>query len=56
MQIKMLICLLLNADCTNIPEAATPDLSDMVSSNDIGQSSMLANYSVGSGDQGSLGK
>lgn len=53
-QIKMLICL--NADCINIPEAATPDLSDMVSSDDVGQSSMLANYSAASGDQVSLGK
>lgn len=52
----MLICLLLNADCTNIPKAVTPELSDMVSSDDIGQSSMIANYSAGSGDQGSLGK
>lgn len=52
----MLIRLLLNTDYTNIPEAATPDLSDMVSSDDIGQSSMLANYSAGSGDQESWGK
>lgn len=41
-------------DCTNMPKAATPDLSDMVSSDDIGQSSMLANYSTVSGDQASL--
>lgn len=52
----MLICLLLNADCTNYLEAATPDLSDVVFSDDVGQSSMIANYSGGSGDQGSLGK
>lgn len=52
----MLVHLLLNADYTNIPEAATPDLSDMVSSDDIGQSSVLANYSAGSDDQQSLGK
>lgn len=52
----MLICLLLNADCTNMPEAATPGLSDMVSSDDIGQSSMMANYSTVSGDQASLSK
>ncbi|TWW70921.1 Golgi reassembly-stacking protein 1-like [Takifugu flavidus] len=38
-------------DYTNISEAAMPDLSDMVSSDDIGQSSILANYSAGSGDQ-----
>lgn len=34
----------------------TPDLSDMVSANDIGQSSMFANYGDDSGDQCSLGK
>lgn len=52
----MLICLLLNADCTNMPEAATPDLPGMVSSDDIDQSSMIGNYSTVSGDQASLGK
>ncbi|XP_030254884.1 Golgi reassembly-stacking protein 1-like [Sparus aurata] len=41
-------------DISNIPEAMTPDLSDMVSTNDIGQSSMFANYGDDSGDQCSL--
>lgn len=44
------------ADISNIPEAMTPDLSDMVSANDMGQSSMFANYGDDSGDQCSLGK
>lgn len=52
----MLVHLFPNVDYTNIPEAATPDLSDMVSSDDIGQISTFANYSAGSGDQGSLGR
>lgn len=34
----------------------TPDLSDMASANDIGQSSMFANYGDDSGDQCTLGK
>ncbi|TKS87696.1 Golgi reassembly-stacking protein 1 [Collichthys lucidus] len=41
-------------DISNISEAMTPDLSDMVSANDIGQSSMFANYGDDSGDQCSL--
>ncbi|XP_044032552.1 Golgi reassembly-stacking protein 2-like isoform X2 [Siniperca chuatsi] len=41
-------------DISNIPEALTPDLSDMVSTNDMGQSSMFANYGDDSGDQCSL--
>ncbi|XP_023263645.1 Golgi reassembly-stacking protein 1-like [Seriola lalandi dorsalis] len=41
-------------DISNIPEARTPDLSDMVSSNDMDQTSMLANYGDDSGDQCSL--
>lgn len=39
------------ADISNISEALTPDLSDMVSTNDMGQSSMFANYGDDSGDQ-----
>lgn len=39
-----------------MPEAATPDLSDVVSASDAGQDSMLANYGDGSGDQCALGK
>ncbi|XP_045924358.1 Golgi reassembly-stacking protein 1-like isoform X2 [Micropterus dolomieu] len=38
-------------DISNISEALTPDLSDMVSTNDMGQSSMFANYGDDSGDQ-----
>ncbi|XP_070709115.1 Golgi reassembly-stacking protein 1-like isoform X2 [Pempheris klunzingeri] len=38
-------------DVSAIPEAMTPDLSGMVSSNDMGQSSMFANYGDDSGDQ-----
>ncbi|KAM9337184.1 Golgi reassembly-stacking protein 1-like [Symphorus nematophorus] len=41
-------------DISSIPEAMTPDLSDMVSANDNGQSSMFANYGDDSGDQCSL--
>ncbi|XP_035511442.1 Golgi reassembly-stacking protein 1-like [Morone saxatilis] len=41
-------------DISNIPEAMTPDLSDMVSTSDMGQSSMFANYGDDSGDQCSL--
>ncbi|XP_054479100.1 Golgi reassembly-stacking protein 1-like isoform X2 [Anoplopoma fimbria] len=41
-------------DISNIPEAMTPDLSDTVSPNDMGQSSMFANYGDDSGDQCSL--
>ncbi|XP_034998811.1 Golgi reassembly-stacking protein 1 [Hippoglossus stenolepis] len=41
-------------DFSNLPEAMTPDLSDMVSTNDVGQSSMLANYGDESGYQCSL--
>lgn len=52
----MHISVLPNADGTSMPEAATPDLSDMGSFDDIGQSSLLANYSSGSGDPASLGK
>ncbi len=50
------MCPLWVAEISSIPEAMTPDLSDMVSTNDIGQSSMLANYGDDSGDQCSLGK
>uniref|UniRef100_A0A4W6D962 Golgi reassembly stacking protein 1 n=1 Tax=Lates calcarifer TaxID=8187 RepID=A0A4W6D962_LATCA len=50
------ICSLQIADISNIPEAMTPDLSDMVSTSDMGQSSMCANYGDDSGDQCSLGK
>ncbi|XP_042366569.1 Golgi reassembly-stacking protein 1-like isoform X2 [Plectropomus leopardus] len=38
----------------SIPEAMTPDLSDMVSANEAGQSSMFANYGDDTGDQCSL--
>lgn len=41
-------------DISNIPEAMTPDLSDMISTNDMSQSSMFANYGDDSGDQCSL--
>lgn len=41
-------------DISNIPEALTPDLSDMVSTNDMGHSSMFANYGDDSCDQYSL--
>ncbi|CAB1422568.1 unnamed protein product [Pleuronectes platessa] len=41
-------------DIFDLPEAMTPDLSDMVSTNDVGQSSMLANYGDESGYQCSL--
>ncbi|XP_060949566.1 Golgi reassembly-stacking protein 1-like [Limanda limanda] len=41
-------------DTSNSPEAMTPDLSEMVSTNDVGQSSMLANYGDESGYQCSL--
>lgn len=42
-------------DISNLTEKAmTPDLSDTVSTNDVGQSSMLANYGDDSGDQCSL--
>lgn len=41
-------------DISSIPEAMTPDLSDMVSISDAGQSSMFANYGDDSGDQYSL--
>lgn len=44
------------ADISDIPEAKTPDLSDMVSSNDAAQTSMHANYGDDTGDQCSLGK
>lgn len=44
------------ADISNIPEAITPDLSDMVSTSDMGHSSMFANYGDDSGDQCSLGE
>ncbi len=50
------ICPLWIADISSIPEAMMPDLSDMVSTNDMGQSSMFANYGDDSGDQYSLGK
>ena len=43
-------------DISDLPEAVTPDLTDMVSTNDMGQSSMLANYGDESGCQCSLGK
>ncbi|XP_034415462.1 Golgi reassembly-stacking protein 1-like isoform X2 [Cyclopterus lumpus] len=38
-------------DISNIPKAITPDLSDAVSTNDMGQSSLLVNYGDDSGDQ-----
>ncbi|XP_062235749.1 Golgi reassembly-stacking protein 1-like [Platichthys flesus] len=41
-------------DIFDLPEPMTPDLSDMVSTNDVGQSSMLANYGDESGYQCSL--
>uniref|UniRef100_UPI0037E8177D Golgi reassembly-stacking protein 1-like n=1 Tax=Semicossyphus pulcher TaxID=241346 RepID=UPI0037E8177D len=41
-------------DISSTPEAMTPDLSDMVSTNDVGQSSMFANYGDDSCDQSSL--
>ncbi|XP_040921875.1 Golgi reassembly-stacking protein 1-like [Toxotes jaculatrix] len=41
-------------DTSNIPETMTPDLSDMVSTNDMGQSSMLANYGDDTHDQCSM--
>lgn len=40
-------------DVSNIPEAKTPDLSDMVSNNDTLQSSVLANYGDDFCDQSS---
>lgn len=55
-QNKKDICPLWIADISSIPEAMTPDLSDMVSTSDMGQSSMFANYGDDSGDQCSLGK
>ncbi|KAM9839713.1 Golgi reassembly-stacking protein 1b [Aulostomus maculatus] len=45
----------MDSDISSIPEAKTPDLSDMVSSSDIGSSSMFANHGDESGDQCSLG-
>ena len=56
LRLKWTFVLLWIPDISNIPEAMTPDLSDMVSTNDIGQSSMFANYGDDSGDQCSLGK
>ncbi|CAK6972062.1 Golgi reassembly-stacking protein 1-like [Scomber scombrus] len=44
----------LDFDISNISEAVTPDLSDMVSTNDIGYSSMFANYGDDTCDQFSL--
>ena len=45
------------ADISNISEAVTPDLSDMVSTNDIGNSSIFANYGDDTCDQfSSLGE
>nr|XP_046227929.1 Golgi reassembly-stacking protein 1-like [Scatophagus argus] len=41
-------------DISSIPEAKTPDLSDMVSTNDISQSSVFANYGDDSGPQCSM--
>uniref|UniRef100_UPI003AABCEC2 Golgi reassembly-stacking protein 1-like n=1 Tax=Centroberyx gerrardi TaxID=166262 RepID=UPI003AABCEC2 len=41
-------------DISNISEAMTPDLSDMVSTNDMGNSSMFVNYGDDSCDQFSL--
>ncbi|KAK9527694.1 hypothetical protein VZT92_014234 [Zoarces viviparus] len=38
-------------DISNIPKAMTPDFSDTVSTSDMGQSSMFANYGDDSGDQ-----
>lgn len=40
-----------DSDASDMPEAATPDLSDVVSASDAGQDSMLANYGDVSGDQ-----
>ena len=53
---KMVTCFMQLADISNIPEAMTLDISDMVSTSDIGQSSMVANYGDVSCDQCSLGK
>ncbi|XP_049912537.1 Golgi reassembly-stacking protein 1-like [Epinephelus moara] len=41
-------------DISNIPEAMTPDLSDMVSAIDVSQTSTFANYGDNTGDQCSL--
>ncbi|KAA8580725.1 Golgi reassembly-stacking protein 1 [Etheostoma spectabile] len=43
--------LAVDLDFSNTTEAMTPDLSDMVSTNDMGQSSMFVNYGDDSGDQ-----
>lgn len=43
-------------DVSSIPEAMTPDLSDMVSTHEVSQCSMFANYGNQSGDQCSLGE
>ncbi|TDG97267.1 hypothetical protein EPR50_G00224990 [Perca flavescens] len=43
--------LAVDLDISNTTEAMTPDLSDMVSTNDMGQSSMFVNYGDDSGDQ-----
>lgn len=51
----MAICPLQTADISNLPEAMTQDLSYMVPTNDMGQSSVLASYGDDSGDRSSLG-
>ncbi|XP_078136811.1 uncharacterized protein LOC144537180 isoform X4 [Sander vitreus] len=43
--------LAVDLDISNTTEAMTQDLSDMVSTNDMGQSSMFVNYGDDSGDQ-----
>lgn len=50
------ICSMQIVDSSDIPEAMTPDMSDMVSILDVGQSSMTAHYGDDSGDQCSLGR
>lgn len=49
------ICFIQIVDISSIPETMTPDL-DMVSTHDVGQSSMFASYGDDSGDLCSLGK
>ncbi|KAM6971518.1 Golgi reassembly-stacking protein 1-like [Tautogolabrus adspersus] len=44
-----------DSDISNVPEAKTPDLSDLVSNNDADQNSMFANSGDNSCDQSSLG-
>lgn len=49
-------CCLSTADASGVPEAVTPDLSDVVSACDAGQDSILADYGDGSEDQCDFGK